>query len=394
MTCRGCDSPIPPNRKWCSEACRSRFRRSGGAPSVSLGDVGQLIEQAGLDLGDVTVRSLRVSQRMDGSASVGASLVVNQDGPAWPVVQQAAPTVIKPHKHGADSTRNANGWRTAVVLPDPQIGFRQLSDGSLDPFHDERAMDVALQIVAEVKPDKIVNAGDLLDLPAQSRYAQRPEWQHTTQHAIDRAHRFLAQQRATVPNAEIELMEGNHDKRLPDFILRNAMASFGLRRANLPDDWPVMTVPFLLRLDELEVKYVDGYPAAESWINDRLVVRHAPKKMNSSGSSAARSIEDERVSSLFAHIHRLEMTHRTRPKRGGFAQTLAASVGCLCRIDGAVPGYNSATDSFGRPLLTYPDNWQNGCAVVHYQQGDAPFTVDLIPIIKGWAYYQGREFSS
>ena len=39
----------------------------------------------------------------------------------------------------------------------------------------------------------------------------------------------------------------------------------------------------------------------------------------------ASSIEDERVSTIFGHVHRIELVHRTRPKRDGYTQNFAAS---------------------------------------------------------------------
>lgn len=319
----------------------------------------------------------------------GASLVLHPSwatGPEWPVVQPAKPVNVR-----IDPVRpkGNGGWKTAVVLPDPQVGFRQLRDGTMDPFHDEKAMAAALRVVSTVAPHRIVNLGDLLDFASFGRYVQEPSFAQTSQAAIDRAHQFLAEQRTICPKAVIDLEEGNHDKRLPLAIINNAVAAFGLQQANKPASWPVLSVPHLLRLDELKVRYHAGYPANETWINDRLVCRHAPSRMSSVSSSAAKSAEDERVSVIFGHTHRIEVAHRTRPKRGGYTQILQASPGCLCRIDGAVPGTNSGTDPFGAPVLSWRENWQQGCAVVTYKDGDSPFQVELVPIIDGKALFRG-----
>lgn len=390
MSCRGCGSPVTGRKQYCDEACRSRYRRSQkGAPSSSLGTIAELLEKNDISIDDIgAIKEAKVSEWGNGNKST--SIVFSpkwEDGPEWPVVTQAQPVRVSVPKRAVKS----RDWKVAVVLPDPQIGFRQTEDG-LDPFHDEQAISVAMQLVEELRPDKIVNLGDLLDFPAHSRFAQEQAFATTTQHALDRAHRFLAEQRALCPKADIELHAGNHDVRLGNQIRDNAAASLHIRQANIPDSWPVMSVPFLLRLDELGIKYIDGYPAGESWINDRLVCRHAPAKMRSAGSSAAASIEDERVSTIFGHIHRLEMLHKTRPKRDGFTQNFAASVGCLCRIDGAVPSVNGAVDTKGNPVLTYKENWQHGLGVVTYQDGDADFALEIVPIISGKALFRGREF--
>jgi len=67
------------------------------------------------------------------------------EGPAWQPVQHAEPVVIQPKVRTPALV--SSDWKVAVALPDPQIGYRRYEDGTLDPFHDEAAMDVALQVV-------------------------------------------------------------------------------------------------------------------------------------------------------------------------------------------------------------------------------------------------------
>jgi hypothetical protein len=211
------------------------------------------------------------------------------DGPEWPVVQQAKPTVIKQPAKPKKTPALIGGWKTAVILPDPQIGFRQFEGEDLDPFHDEAAMSVALQILNAEQHEsgvhQVVNLGDYIDLPAQGKYEQEAAFAFTTQHAIDRGSLFAAEQRAAAPNAKIIILEGNHDRRMQKFVQANALSAFGLRRANTPTSWPVMSMPYLLRLEDFDVDYIDAYPAGMWWINDKLRAIHGDK-VNSGGSTA------------------------------------------------------------------------------------------------------------
>jgi len=116
-------------------------------------------------------------------------------------------------------------------------------------------------------------------------------------------------------------------------------------------------------------------------------------KVNSAGSTAMRYIEDERVSILFGHVHRIERIHRTRRTRDGRKETLAASPGCLSRVDGGVPSVKSSTDAFGRPLQTW-ENWQQGIAVVTFQEGDGLFHLEQIPILEGRAVYRDKFYEA
>lgn len=310
-------------------------------------------------------------------------------------VRSAHSTKIIPAKAPKKVPALMRGWKTAVILPDPQFGYRRI-DNDLDPFHDPAALAVATQILAAVasdtRVDVVVNLGDFLDLPAFSKYDQHPNWQQTTQAAVDAGHDFLAVQRATVPNAEIVVLEGNHDKRISDTVLRFNAAGFGLKRAHVPDDWPSFTTPFLLRTDDLDVEWLDGYPARKYWFNDWIKCVHG-SIVRSSASTASAYARGERTSTIFGHIHRIEVHHTTQQDRNGPVRNFAATPGCLCRVDGAVPGVKGAVDLSGRPLVNYED-WQQGLIVLRYQEEDPRYVLETVHIQGGWAMYGGQEFNA
>jgi len=166
------------------------------------------------------------------------------------------------------------------------------------------------------------------------------------------------------------------------------MSAFGIRKANAPETWPVLSVPYLLRLDELGVEYIGGYPAGIYWLNDRLACIHG-SKVRSSGSTAALVVDDERVSTIFGHVHRIELAYKTRRVRAGARTSLAASPGTLARIDGAVPSTKGSTDPLGRPVPAV-ENWQQGVGVVTYEDGDRPFALELVPIFDGQVTFRGE----
>jgi hypothetical protein len=305
------------------------------------------------------------------------------DGPAWPVVQAAAPVSIEAVKWTGPTTGPAkDGWQRAVILPDVQI-----------PYQDEDAVSVALQIVAATDPDIVLWLGDFLDLPEQGKYRQEPRFAQSTQGAIDYGHALLAKTAAAAPRAKQVLLAGNHEARLTNYLLDNAAAAFGIRRANVPEEWPVMSVPYLLRLDELGVEYVDGYPAGEYWINDNLRAIHGTAIGNASRTAAQIVSEQERVSTLFGHTHKAALAQKTRSVFGGVKTTLAASPGCLCRIDGVVPGMKSAIDSAGRVVRSVQD-WQQGVGIVDFQPGNGRFSYEHVMVYAGWARFRGTEFSA
>ena len=319
------------------------------------------------------------------------------DGPKWPVVQPVPPITVQYAPLGERKqlidTENYNGWHTAVVLPDIQIGYYRDRQDRLHSTHDEDALAVALAVTADAHPNKVVLVGDNLDFPELGKYRLSPAFQRTTQASIDRAGRFVAELRSAVgPECEINWVAGNHEERLPHYVLDNAAAAFGIRQANMPESWPVLSVPHLLNLDAYNVTYVPGYPAGEVWINDRLRVIHGDKVV-SGGSTAHRYLNEERVSTIFGHIHRREWAERTRHGRDGGRTVLSMSPGCLCRIDGAIPSTKGGIDFDGLPVPRVED-WQQGLAVVTYEDGDGRFAPEQVPIHDGFAFWRGREYSA
>lgn len=300
----------------------------------------------------------------------------DSEGPKWPVVQPAKPVKVKVSPPKTSKVR-ATGMKLSLKCADTQIGFRNI-DGEMSPFHDIDAMSLFADIVRREQPDSVVILGDFLDLPSQGRFAQEASFAQTTQAALDAGHQFLATLRAAAPEAEIVLVEGNHDKRLQNFVETNALAAFGLRRANLPESWPVMSLPWLLRLDELGVIYHDAYPAATHWDNSTTRNIHGTKA-NSKGSTTAQySNELPHLNSWVGHTHRCEITYKTVMGPGGEAlKTYSANPGALCRIDGAVPSVNGAIGADGHHVRIVED-WQQGFGACYYTETESwPFVYQI-----------------
>lgn len=365
------------------------------SPTVALGKLAELLERNGIspdDIGRVAKVNLwqGFHKNDDGEAEVVDLAGISfspawEDGPQWPVVQPA-PAVRLPAAKAARVDRDHD---VAVVLPDMQIGYFRASDGRLEPTHDEAAIAVALAVTKAAKPSKVVLVGDNLDLPELGKYRTSPAYAMTTQATIDRAAVLCAELRRAAPDAEIVWLAGNHEERLPNFILDNAKAAFGLRRGNTPESWPVMSVPFLCRFDDHQVTYLPGYPASSYWITDKLRVIHGDK-VASGGSTAHKYLGTEKTSVIYGHIHRREWAERTREDYDGPKTILAASPGCLARTDGAVPSTKGGIDLDGRPLVRHED-WQQGLAVVPYF-ADGTFVYEQVAIRDGVAWWRGKEY--
>jgi len=304
----------------------------------------------------------------------------------WHPVCGATPVKISVPKASPNLAARKNGWKTALILPDPQIGYRWLFDGTLEPFHDDAALNIARQIAEVERPDLTIWLGDFLDLPAFGKYRKEESLALTTQKAIDAGHVELAVHREFTK--EMRLIEGNHDVRLHNAVTDNLLAAAGLRRAGRPNEYPALSVPSLLRLDDLGIEYVSGYPAGATAVNDNLVCIHGTKV------DVSQVVSDERTSVIQGHVHRIQTAYKTRSSATGEAKfSLAHSPGCLCRIDGAVPSVKGGIDSYGHSVRSL-ENWQQGLTVVRYQSGDGAFALESVPIFNGRAIHRGEIFTT
>lgn len=364
---------------------------------ATLGKIAELLNRNNIDVEEVgSIKRVSLYQSLTkndlGQAEVHDLMGIQfnpkwADGPEWPVVQPG-PSIKLPVRKVIQS--NTEGYKVAVILPDMQIGYYRNADGSLEPTHDEEALSISMAIIKKLRPDRIIMVGDNLDFPEFGKYRLSPAYAITTQASIDRATTLCAELRAAAPEAVIDWISGNHEERLVNFILDNAKVSFGLRRGNTPDSWPCLSVPYLCRFNDYGVNYVAGYPAGQVWINQRLKVIHG-NKVRSNGSTAHAYLNDSKVSVIYGHIHRREWAERSREDWDGAKTIMAASPGTLARCDGAVPSTKGGMDLDGRPM-TIVEDWQQGLAVVSYEDGEGAFWYEQIPIHNKTAFFRGKVY--
>lgn len=247
-----------------------------------------------------------------------------------------------------------------------------------------------MQILAIERPDVTVWLGDYLDFAPFGRWSQEPGFVNTVQPAIEEGYEWLAKTAAL--SGEVRLIEGNHDARLERYITDNALAAAGIRRAaEPPESWPALSVPYLLRMDELGVEYVGGYPAGATYLNDALACIHG-HVVKSGGSTAAEVAKQEQVSVIFGHVHRIETHYKSRNSRGRPRTVMAHSPGTLARIDGAVPSAHSARAMrTGKPVKHFED-WTQGLTIVRFDpegQDSDSFSMESIRIVEGKAIHGG-----
>jgi predicted phosphodiesterase len=213
------------------------------------------------------------------------------------------PIVIKSATKKA--SKNKNNSKLHVIASDMHFG----------PFQDKTAIALFTEYLRLNQPDCLHYAGDLPDLSAASTYDPKDDrYLASINTCIQETGQHLAKTRALLPDTEINWIPGNHDKRMKDMITRLSPALNGLKRAG--DQLDVLSLRYLLRLDELGIKEIDDlYPEAEIEIlPQKLYVVHGEY----TGPSASKKhIERRNYDVIFGHTHTIAMFSDTIQLGGG-----------------------------------------------------------------------------
>ena len=266
------------------------------------------------------------------------------------------------------------GLLREIALCDPHYGFwKRVRDARLEPMHDRRALDVALQIAVAAKVDGVSYLGDDLDMAEWSSvFIRRPEFQWTTQPAVQESHWHKSQMRQALPNARIRLLGGNHDeKRLEEAMLRHLPMVYGLQSASSyrVDAPEVLSLPYLLGLESLGIEFVEGYPDAAIWLNERVALEH--------GANSKLQVGD--YVTVCGHYHRREWVSKTRWGANGPVIAESFCPGMLGRLD-RLPGKKAH------------QNWQQGFAIIDYDPNGTAYQITPVPIEDGRAIWNGQLF--
>jgi hypothetical protein len=217
------------------------------------------------------------------------------------------------------------------------------------PFHDPRAVAVALQIVRDFQPDLLVSGSDGVDFYAVSKFDKNPErFKVTLQDEIDCWIQVQRCWRDAAPSARRVFIPGNHEDRMRRFVWDHP-GVYGLRAMELKN---------LLELEALGIEY---RPEAEIVVGGRLVIKHGSFIRGHSAATAKAELEGEKhsLNVLTGHSHR-GGSHFVRT-RGGIVQAVEGF--CLCRLD---------------PEYILRPNWQQGIVLATVSGEEVAFEPVLI----------------
>jgi hypothetical protein len=319
---------------------------------LNLGDLRRLIESRGMNPDDwaikdqvinewtgfavidkrvVTATNTQLKVRLEPRPNLQFPIPARTDGPKW---------TGKPR--GLDGRKSL----LVAIFPDQQI-----------PYHDRGLHDSALGWLEQNKPDRVVLSGDAADLPTVSTHPVKAHELNTSlKKGIHTTYGVFRDYRMAVPDAEMDLVPGNHEMRLQNSILRFFPQLYGLTRPG--DDLAILSLPYLLRLDELGIKwatdpvYKQDYPYGHVVLNKNLAVYHGWLAKEGAGTTALATLRHLGHSVIVGHTHRQAYTPHTYHEISGKQRVLG--------------GWEAGTMAMSRGGLGYSvaPNWQQGFMTV------------------------------
>ena len=330
-------------------------------------DQAKLMDEAGLDSSEWVLTGYRQWGPQDAKQSY---LAVVPRKPESPIVPAREAGIFQ---------------RKAVVAP--KRGARQvviLSDQHA-PYVDWDLHQAVLNLLNDLNPCQVVLPGDLMEFSSVSRHRTPPQFQEV-QRGLDSGYSVLRDYVASAPNAQFDLLYGNHDVRLSHYLSDRAPELYGIRRAELDDSGELvsaLSLRHLLRLDELGINSLDpgvNYESGQVAIGEHLAVRHGSRALKHSGATALAHLNDLGTNIIVGHSHRLGQVFRTiYDVQGNPTVQTGIEAGYLGTLE------LSETYTSGRP------NWQQGLVVLDVHADDT-FAATLVPWVKGSLYFQGSRY--
>lgn len=234
------------------------------------------------------------------------------------------------------------------------------------PFHDPRAISIALAIVEDIQPEVIILNGDIIDLYAVSRFNKDPHRALMLQDELDETREVLSMIRNAAPSAQIVYVEGNHEARMRAYLISRASELAGLSALNLTS---------LLGLDALGIEYVPSRGRSAYWRYGAVTVGHFDKCSKHSAYTEKQIVDDRRESIVQNHTHRGGTYYVTLP-----SGEILSGVGGFCLCD-------------TNPEYCTDPNWQSGLVVVTKRTESNRFHTEAVPFIDHEALWNDTLYS-
>jgi len=245
-----------------------------------------------------------------------------------------------------------SGIKTLAILGDTH-----------NPFQDKPILAVTERFLGELQPDYLIYNGDVSDFYQVSKFDKNPARLDKLQDDLDNTGDMFARHRKLLPNAEIILVEGNHEYRWQKFLWSSAPAVASLDCLSMAE---------LYHLKEYEIQLISYEQGL--MINGIFLVLHGDIASIHSGYTAKRMYEKHGGCGICGHCHRGGSFY----KRDRFGTWGWWEGFCLCQLN---------------PDWIQNPNWVQGFSLVHFTER-ARFYVEQIPILGSAFMYGGKLYEA
>lgn len=199
------------------------------------------------------------------------------------------------------------------------------------PFEDKPCVELAFKFIADWKPHRIILNGDIIDGEYISKFLKRPDRAQTLEEEHIKGNAFLDRLDEVcdkIGNVKKVFLEGNHEARLENYIMKEASALMGL-----------YNLDSFLNLKERGYEHlVCGQPYKVPEAN--LYYVHGLSVSKHSGYTAKNHFEKLGVSTNIGHTHRVGVHH----KRNLIGTFQGVEGGCLCDLNAGYMVKNGIAD--------------------------------------------------
>lgn len=228
------------------------------------------------------------------------------------------------------------------------------------PYHDKRALELAIKVIKSFRPDVLVHMGDIADMYAISSYDKDPRKSQGFLSELREVNKVFDQIDGLAPR-KIFLC-GNHEARLEKYLFKKA-----------PELHDYVTIPQAFDLKRRGWEY---YPYQVPVKIGKLYFVH---DLGFSGKySLAQTMDAFPGNIIMAHTHRLEMRVRGNLKR---EKLIGANFGWL--------GDSNAIDYL--PSVKIKQDWARGFGLIELEKDGTPH-VEPVEIRAGKCFFRGKEY--
>lgn len=234
------------------------------------------------------------------------------------------------------------------------------------PLHDRRAWNLILQMIADLKPQKVWLAGDIGNWGSLARHARARHEVRSFQSDKLGVRSVMRELYSALPSGQVIAQQGNHDLWVDNYLAANA--------AELEEDGA-----FDFR-SLLQLRKIDHWVPYRSGIHIGKV--YYTHDIGHSGRGALRqNLAGAGQCIVTGHTHSAGVLYGSTVKR---SPHFALEVGWV--------GSHKEFDKFPYMSEVKRKDWQHGVGVVEYDKTWQQAWATFVPFVGGKARYGGKEY--